>query len=402
MTKQRIAEATFRESEYVSDVSVSATAAVLMEAERLRADGVEIVDMGAGEPDFPTPHNIKAAAYRAIEENFTRYTSTGGIAPLKRAILDLMRRDFDVDYKPSESIVTVGGKQGIFNAMAALVDAGDDVLIPSPYWVTFPEIAKFLRARPVFIETASTEFVLTSDMVREAITPRSRLLIINSPNNPTGRVIPPEEFRKIVETAAERDVWVLSDECYLYFAHPPAAPFTAGQLPAELRSRLMVCGSFSKTFAMTGWRVGYALGPTPWIQGMLKVQSHSTSNAASISQKAAIEAASAPPDAVNAMVAEYRRRRDWIVPALNEIDGIECAMPEGAFYVFPKVTGLLGERIKTSGEFAKLLLDTARVVVTDGGAFGAEGYLRISYANSLEALQKGVEKIALTVKGLGD
>jgi aspartate aminotransferase len=195
-------------------------------------------------------------------------------------------------------------------------------------------------------------------------------------------------------------VWVLSDECYLYFAHPPAAPFTAGQLSAELRSRLMISGSFSKTFAMTGWRVGYALGPAPWIQGMLKVQSHSTSNAASISQKAAIEAATAPPDAVNLMVAEYKRRRDWIVPALNDIEGIECAMPEGAFYVFPKVTGLLGGRIKTSGEFAKLLLDTARVVVTDGAAFGAEGYLRISYANSLEALQKGVEKIALTARSL--
>jgi aspartate aminotransferase len=400
MTKQRISDAIFRESEYVADVSVSATASVLMEAERLRAEGVEIVDMGAGEPDFPTPGNVKEAAYRAIQENFTRYTSTGGIAPLKAAILDLMRRDFNVDYKTSESIVTVGGKQGIFNAMAALLNAGDDVLIPSPYWVTFPEIARFLRATPIFIDTASTDFVLTADMVRETITPRTRLLIVNSPNNPTGRVIPSDEFRKIVEAAAEHDVWVLSDECYLYFAHPPATPFTAGQLPAELRSRLMISGSFSKTFAMTGWRVGYALGPEPWIQGMLKVQSHSTSNAASISQKAAIEAATAPPDAVNLMVAEYRRRRDWIVPALNDIEGIECAMPEGAFYVFPDVRGLLGGRIKTSGELAKLLLDKARVVLTDGAAFGAEGYLRISYANSLEALQKGVQKIALTAKSL--
>jgi aspartate aminotransferase len=195
-------------------------------------------------------------------------------------------------------------------------------------------------------------------------------------------------------------VWVLSDECYLYFAHPPATPFTGGQLPSELRSRLMISGSFSKTFAMTGWRVGYALGPAPWIAGMLKVQSHSTSNATSISQKAAIEAATAPPDAVNLMIAEYRRRRDWIVPALNEIDGITCAMPEGAFYVFPNVTGLLGGQTKTSGEFAKLLLDTARVVLTDGAAFGAEGYLRISYANSLEALQKGVERIALAAGSL--
>lgn len=400
MTQQRMSEASFSESEYVADMEVSTTMAVLIEAERLKAQGIEIVDMGAGEPDFPTPRNIKDAAERAIEENFTRYTSTGGIAPLKRAIIDLIRRDFNVDYQPSEVIVTVGGKQGIFNAMAALVNAGDDVLIPSPYWVTFPEIVKFLRARPVFIDTSSTEFVLTAEMVREAITPKTRLLIINSPNNPTGRVISPDEFQRIVEVAAERDVWVLSDECYLYFAHPPAAPYTAGQLPAELRSRVMISGSFSKAFAMTGWRIGYSLGPAPWIHGMLKVQSHSTSNATSISQKAAVEAAISTSEALDSMLAEYRRRRDWIVPALNEIDGIECALPEGAFYVFPNVKGLLGGRAKTSADVAKILLDSARVVVTDGAAFGAEGYLRLSYANSMDALRKGVEKIAEAVQGL--
>ena len=186
------------------------------------------------------------------------------------------------------------------------------------------------------------------------------MLIINSPNNPTGRVIPPEEFQRIVEVAAERNVWVLSDECYLYFAHPPAVPFTAGQLPSELRSRVMISGSFSKSFAMTGWRIGYALGPAPWIHGMLKVQSHSTSNATSISQKAALEAAISRPRYSIPCSAEYRRRRDWIVPALNEIDGIECAMPEGAFYVFPSVKGLLGGRAKTSADVAKLLLDSAR------------------------------------------
>jgi aspartate aminotransferase len=400
MTKHVMSEAVFNESEYVSDMEVSSTMAVLIEAERLKAQGIEIVDMGAGEPDFNTPRNIKDAAERAIEENFTRYTSTSGIAPLKRAIIDLMQRDFGVDYQPSELIVTVGGKQGIFNAMAALVNAGDDVLIPSPYWVTFPEIVKFLRATPVFVDTASNDFVLTAEMVREAITPKTRLLIINSPNNPTGRVISPEEFQRIVEVAAERNVWVLSDECYLYFAHPPAAPFTAGQLPSELRSRVMISGSFSKSFAMTGWRIGYALGPAPWIHGMLKVQSHSTSNATSISQKAAVEAAISTSEELDSMLAEYRRRRDWIVPALNEIDGIECALPEGAFYVFPSVKGLLGGRLKTSAEVAKLLLDSARVVVTDGAAFGAEGYLRLSYANSMEALRKGVEKIAETVQSL--
>ena len=387
----------FNESVYVADLEVSSTLAVLIEAERLRAQGVDVVDLGAGEPDFPTPRHIKIAAEKAIEENFTRYTSTSGIAPLKQGIIQMMRRDFQVDYEPSEVIVTVGGKQGIFNAMAALINPDDDVLIPSPYWVTFPEIVRFLRARPVFIDTAPTEFVLTAEMVREAITPRTRLLIINSPNNPTGRVIPPDEFRKIVEVAAEQSVWILSDECYLYFAHSPATPFTAGQLPEDLRSRVMISGSFSKSFAMTGWRIGYALGPQEWIHAMLKVQSHSTSNATSISQKAAVEAAVGTLDCLEEMLAEYRRRRDWIVPALNQIEGISCALPEGAFYVFPDVRGLLGKKITTSADLAKLLLDRARVVLTDGAAFGAEGYLRISYANSLESLQKGVSRIAEAV-----
>jgi len=374
-------------------MEVSSTLAVLMEAERLRSEGVDLIDLGAGEPDFPTPRNVKDAAEQAIENNFTRYTATSGIAPLRKAITDMMRRDFGASYDPSEVLVTMGGKQAIFNAMATLLNPGDEVLIPSPYWVTFPEIVKFLRANPVFIDTEPEQFLLTARAVSDAIGPRTRLLIINSPNNPTGRIIPPDEFREIVEVAAERDVWVISDECYLYFAYPPALPFTAGQLPEELRSRVMICGSFSKTHAMTGWRLGFGLGPKPWIQSMLKVQSHSTSNANSMTQKAAIEAAIGPQDSVRSMIGEYLRRRDWVVPALNEIEGIECSMPEGAFYVMPNVKRLLGGRVRDSIELSKLLLDEARVVVTAGSAFGMEGYLRISYANSLEAIQEGVRRI---------
>jgi aspartate aminotransferase len=393
MTEKR-----FQESSYTANMEVSSTLAVLVEAERLRAEGADLVDLGAGEPDFPTPQNIKDAGIKAIQENFTRYTSTSGIAPLKLALIETMKRDFNVEYKPSESIITVGGKQGIFNAMAALVNEGDDVLIPAPYWVTFPEIAKFLRANPVFIDTESNEFVLTADRVREAITPKSKLLIINSPSNPSGRVIPPDEFRKIVEVAIEHDIWILSDECYLYFAYAPAEPFTAGSLPPELRARVMISGSFSKSYAMTGWRVGYALGDAAWIQAMLKVQSHSTSNTGSMAQKAAIEALVGGQEALNMMLAEYKRRRDWLIPALNEIEGITCSMPEGAFYAFPNVKGVLGEKCKTSAEFARLLLHQAHVVVTDGAAFGSEGYLRMSYANSLENLQKGVERLKEAVK----
>src|SRR2546426_9019725 len=384
----------FKESDNVAGMEVSSTLAVLMEAERLRTEGVDLIGLGAGEPDFPTPRNVKDAAEQAIENNFTRYTATSGIAPLRKAITEMMRRDFGASYDPSEVLVTMGGKQALFNAMATLLNPGDEVLIPSPYWVTFPEIVKFFRATPVFIDTEPNEFLLTEQSVHSAIGPRTRLLIINSPNNPTGRIIPPAAFRKIVEAAIANDVWVISDECYLYFAYPPAAPFTAGQLPEELRSRVMICGSFSKTHAMTGWRLGFGLGPGPWIQSMLKVQSHSTSNANSMTQKAAVEAAIGPQDAVRSMIGEYMRRRDWVVPALNAIGGIECAMPEGAFYVMPNVKQLLGGRVRDSIEFSKLLLDEARVVVTPGSAFGMEGYVRISYANSLEAIQEGVRRIA--------
>jgi len=374
-------------------MEVSSTLAVLMEAERLRAQGVDLVDLGAGEPDFPTPQEIKQAAERAIDENFTKYTSASGIAPLKKAIVDMLRRDFGAAYKPSQVIVTVGGKQAIFNAMAALLNPGDDVLIPKPYWVTFPEIAKFLQANPVYIETEANEFDLTADAVLNSITPKSRLLILNSPSNPSGRVISPEEFQNIVVGAAGRGLWVISDECYLQFAYPPARPFTAGELPEELKSRVMICGSFSKTYAMTGWRIGYGLGPEQWVQSMIKIQSHSTSNANSIAQKAAIEAAAGPQDSIAHMLEEYRRRRDWLIPALNEIEGIRCLMPEGAFYAFPDVRGLLKGAIKTTSELSSLLLEKAHVVVTAGSAFGAEGYLRISYANSLENIQKAVGRI---------
>jgi len=383
-------------------MEVSSTLAVLMEAERLRSEGVDLIDLGAGEPDFPTPRNVKDAAEQAIENNFTRYTATSGIAPLRKAITEMMRRDFGASYDPSEVLVTMGGKQAIFNAMATLLNPGDEVLIPSPYWVTFPEIVKFLNASPAFIDTEPNDFLLTARAVSDSIGPRTRLLIINSPNNPTGRIIPPDDFREIVEVAAARDVWVISDECYLYFAYPPAAPFTAGQLPEELRSRVMICGSFSKTHAMTGWRLGFGLGPKPWIESMLKVQSHSTSNANSMTQKAAVEAAIGPQDSVHSMIGEYLRRRDWVVPALNEIDGIECSMPEGAFYVMPNVKRLLGGSVRDSIQLSKLLLDEARVVVTAGSAFGMEGYLRISYANSLEAIQEGarrIDQVARTLLG---
>jgi len=290
-------------------------------------------------------------------------------------------------------MATAGGKQAIFNAVVTLLNPGDEALIPKPYWVTFPEIAVFAGAKPIFIETEDTNFVLTAEQVERAITPRTKLLILNSPSNPSGRVLPPAEFRRIMELTAEHGIYVVSDECYLRFVYPPGQVFSAASLPAELRARLCIAGSFSKTYAMTGWRLGYALAPADWIKAMLKVQGHSTSNANSIAQWAAVEALTGPQESVGTMLAEYTRRRAWLLNALREIPGFKCSEPEGAFYAFPDVRGCLHKELKTSGDFAQRLLDQEHTVVTDGAGFGAEGFIRISYATSMGQIQEGIRRI---------
>jgi aspartate aminotransferase len=282
----------------------------------------------------------------------------------------------------------------LFNAACTLLNEGDDVLIPKPYWVTFPAIASFCRANSVFIETEETDFILTAEEVNRAISEKTRLLIINSPNNPTGRVIPSDEMRKIVEVCASRDVYVLTDECYLFFAYPPAAPFTSASLPAELRKHVCVAGSFSKTYAMTGWRIGYSIADPQWTKAMVKLQSHSATHPTSFVQYAcarALEDVEETIDAVNTMTNEYDRRRNWFVPALNEIDGFNCAMPEGAFYAFVDVREMLGDRFGSSADIADHLLREAHIVVTDGAGFGADGFLRFSYATSIDNLERAVE-----------
>src|SRR5262245_41922388 len=288
---------------------------------------------------------------------------------------------------------TVGGKQALSNAVVCLIGEGDEVLIPKPYWVTFPEIVTFARGKSVFIETEQNDFVLTAEMVRAAITPKTKLIILNSPSNPSGRVIPPGEFERIMEIIAEQNAYAISDECYLRFVYPPNKVFSAASLRAELRKRLCIAGSFSKTYAMTGWRIGYALANADWTRAMLKVQGHSTSNATSISQAAAVEAANGPQDSVAIMLAEYTRRREWLLNALNEIPGLKCPQPEGAFYAFPDVRGCLNGKLKTSEDFSTELLEKEQTVVTDGAGFGAEGFIRISYATSLDRLQEGVKRI---------
>lgn len=383
----------FPVSENVRRMQSSATMAAMQAAEALRATGVNVCDFGAGEPDFDTPENIKQGADAAMRAGRTKYTAAGGIREIHRAIIDFYQREFGTEYQPSEVMATAGGKQAIFNAVVTLINPGDEVLIPKPYWVTFPEVVVFAGGTPVYIETEETDFVLNFEQVERAITPRTKLLILNSPSNPSGRVLPPHDFRRILELTTERGIYVVSDECYLRFVYPPAEVFSAASLPAELRSRLCIAGSFSKTYAMTGWRVGYALAPTEWTKAMLKVQGHSTSNTNSIAQWAAVEALTGPQESVATMLGEYTRRREWLLKALCDIPGIACAEPEGAFYAFPNVRGCLQNGLTTSAEFAQRLLEEEHTVVTDGAGFGAEGYVRISYATSMEQIKEGVGRI---------
>jgi aspartate aminotransferase len=383
----------FPVSENVARMKASSTLAAMQAAEAMRAAGVDVVDLGAGEPDFDTPQNIKDAAAEAMRAGQTKYTPTAGTRKLQQAIIDFYQREFGAGYERNEVMATAGGKQAVFNAVVSLINPDDEVLIPKPYWVTFPEIVTFARGRSVFIETEENDFVLTADMVRQAITPRTRLIILNSPSNPSGRVISPSEFESIMEIVAERHMYAISDECYLRFVYPPGRVFSAASLRAELRQHLCIAGSFSKTYAMTGWRVGYSLANADWTRAMLKVQGHSTSNATSIAQAAATEAFNGPQDSVAEMLAEYTARREWLLNALNRIPGLRCPQPEGAFYAFPDVRGCLKGKLRTSAEFAKELLEKEQTVVTDGAGFGADGFIRISYATSLDRLQEGVKRI---------
>jgi aspartate aminotransferase len=383
----------FPVSDNVARMQSSATMAAMQAAEALRASGANVCDFGAGEPDFDTPDNIKEAADKAMRAGRTKYTAAGGIREINRAIIDFYKREFGTEYQVSEVMATAGGKQAVFNAVVTLLSPGDEALIPKPYWVTFPEVVVFAGGKPVFIETEETDFLLTVDQVKRAITPRTKLLILNSPSNPSGRVLPPDEFRRIMELTTQRGIYVVSDECYLRYVYPPGEVFSAASLRSELRARLCIAGSFSKTYAMTGWRMGYALAPAEWTKAMLKVQGHSTSNANSIAQWAAVEALNGPQESVGRMLAEYTARRAWLLNALRDIPGFKCTEPEGAFYAFPDVRGCLKKELKTSGEFAQRLLEEEQTVVTDGAGFGAEGFIRISYATSMAQIEEGVNRI---------
>ena len=387
---------TFPVSENVAKMKGSSTLIAGQMATDMRSRGIDVIDLSVGEPDFDTPEFIKQYACEGLEKGLTKYTATAGLAEFRSAIAEFYAARFGADIKVNEIAASCGGKQALFNAACTLLNPGDEVLIPKPYWVTFPEIVTFARANSVFIETEKTDFILTADQVSAVITDKTKLLIINSPNNPTGRVIPPDEMRRIVEVCADRGVYVLTDECYLFFAYPPSSPFSLASLPPEVRRYVCVAGSFSKTYAMTGWRIGYTIANEEWTKAMVKLQSHSATHPTSFVQYACAKALRNPDAtiaAVNAMTGEYERRRDWLIPALNEIRGFKCPMPEGAFYAFVDVRGTFGERFASSAEVADVLLNDAHIVVTDGEGFGADGFLRISYATSMENLEKAVDKM---------
>jgi len=381
-------------SSRVSRISVSQTMAVNEKALQMRAEGIDIVDFGAGEPDFPTPENIKTAGIRAIESNFTRYTSIGGTPELRRAIVEHHSRIFGSRYRDSECLVNVGGKHAIFNIVSAIVDEGDDVVIPTPYWVSFADIARYAGGGTVFAETREEEgFRLTADLVERSLTPKTRLLIANSPNNPSGAVIDDDEFVRIAALCRDRGIVLLSDECYARFIYDGLKPFSLGSHP-ELRDTVVIAGSLSKTYAMTGWRIGYVLGPRDLIAAVQKIQSHSTSNPPSMSQKAAIEALTGPQDSVRMMLEEYGRRRDLVVHRLNGIPGVQCTNPGGAFYAYPNISSAFTRGIKDALDFSVRLLEEAHVAVVPGSAFGTTEHVRISYATSMETLDRGLARFA--------
>ncbi len=386
----------FPVSENVAAMAASFTFKAAQAAAELREQGHRVIDLTVGEPDFDTPDFIKDFAIKGLTKGLTKYTPSSGLKLFRESIASFYAEQFGADLAPGTIAASCGGKQALFNAACTILNPGDELLIPRPYWVTLPEIGAFCRAKNVFIDTEETGFVLTADQVRDEITDRTKLIIINSPNNPTGRVIPPDEMRKIVELCAERGVYVLTDECYLFFAYPPAEVFTSASLPTELREHVCVAGSFSKTYAMTGWRIGYTIANEEWTKAMVKLQSHSATHPTSFVQYAcamALKEPAASIAAVEDMLDEYSRRRAYLIPALNKIEGLECAEPEGAFYAFADVRGLLGDRFKTSEDVADFLLKEAFVVVTDGAGFGAEGFLRLSYATSMENLERAVDLI---------
>ena len=379
----------------LAQVQASATLKVAAEAERLRRGGFNVVDFSAGEPDFPTPEHVKAAGKAAIDANFTRYTVVAGIPELREAICARYNRDYGIDVTLAEVLVTAGGKQALFNAALALFDPGDEVITHAPYWPTIPEQIKLVGATPVIVPTRSTDgFTVHAEAMVAAITPRTKAIIINSPCNPTGALVDEATVAAVTDAAAKRRIWIIIDLCYEQLIYEKVPHNLPKLLFDHHRNRTILAGSASKAYAMTGWRCGWTIAPKELTSAFNVIQGQTTSNIASMTQKAALAAISGPQDSVTAMLNEYRKRCDNIHEWLTGNPAIRCVKPKGAFYLFPDISGLLSpDGLKTSAEFAQALLEKEYVVVTPGEAFDAPGYLRISYATSMELLREGATRI---------
>ncbi|HTC92858.1 MAG TPA: pyridoxal phosphate-dependent aminotransferase [Terriglobales bacterium] len=380
-------------SDRINRIEVSATMAVVAEAAKLREQGADLVDYGAGEPHFSTPQHIKDAAIAAINANFTRYTAVGGITELREAIVKRHAADFGSNYNPEECIASTGGKLALFNAIQVLVDHGDEVILPIPYWVSFKDIIQYAGGIPVYVETEeSNGFQLTPRMIEQAITPRTKALILNSPSNPSGAVVKPADMRAIMQLCHERGVYVIADECYSYLDFS-GAHISVGAYH-ETKEHAVIIGSLSKTYAMTGWRLGYALASGPIVKAMQKLQSQSTSNSTSMVQKAGVAALTGPQECIAEMRTDYIRLRDRVLEGLAEIPGVHCVKPGGAFYVYPNISSFFGRKgINSPADVARKLLHEAHMVTVPSEAFGTQEHIRISYATSRQELDKGLERM---------
>ena len=376
-------------------IAGSPTMKVTATVDRLRRSGVEVIDFGAGEPDFPTPNLVKAAAHDALDHDFTKYTPASGIAELRRAVADRYRADYGVDYKDAEVIITAGGKQALYNTALTLFGPGDEVITHAPYWPTLTEQIKMADAVPVLVRThADDGFAIHAQAILDAITPRTRGIILNSPCNPTGALIAESELAAIGEAAARQGIWVIIDLCYEKLIYDKVPHNLPGVLARTCRDQAILCGSASKAYAMTGWRCGWAVGPAAAIAAAGALQSHSTSNVTSITQKAVVQALTGPQTPVREMLDEYRSRRDQLHTWLSADSRLRCRKPAGAFYMFVDVSDVLSlEGFRTTVDFADALLEEQRVALTPGEAFDAPGFIRISYATSIENLREGTARL---------
>jgi aspartate aminotransferase len=384
----------------------SPTLAINAKAKSMQAQGIHVISFGAGEPDFDTPQNIKQAAKKALDEGFTKYTPVGGIDELKDAIIKKFQRDSGLSYKRSEIIVSCGGKHSFYNLAQAIFDQGDEVIIPAPYWVSYPPMVALAGASPIIVETKEgDDFKITQESLKGAITSKTKALVINSPSNPTGSAYTKKELEKIAEMAILNNFFIISDEIYEKIVYDGFKFISIASLNEEMKKRTIIVHGVAKTYAMTGWRIGYTAGSEEIISAMNNIQSQSTSNPTSISQKASVEALIGPQDEVGKMVSAFLDRRNYIVNRLNKMEGVSCFKPIGAFYVFPNFSyyygkSYQGKKIANSTNLADFFLDVARVAVVPGVEFGADPFERLSYATSMEDIQEGLDRIEESLKKL--